>query len=78
MTLNVSIQFEDILKLVDSLTPEQKLTLHEHIEAGWTEQFGTMVENFFASQLPADDITPDSAVNLDVEATVADAYKGPL
>ena len=31
--LNIPIQFDDLLKVVDSLTPEQKQALVEHIAA---------------------------------------------
>lgn len=67
--LNIPIKFDDLLKVVDTLSPEQKQLLRQHIDGSWASRFGKALDNIRAN-IPAD--LSDEEIQADIEAAIRD------
>ena len=63
----LNIKFDDLLKVVDSLSPEQKRLLREHLNENWSDRFGKAL-----TDLQADVPTgiPEEEVQADIEEAI--------
>jgi len=65
--LNFPIQFDDLLKIIDSLSPEQKRLLLQHIDENWSKRLGKALDDLQAD-FPID--LSNQTIKTDIEAAI--------
>ena len=66
--LTIPIKFDDLLKVVDSLTPEQKQILRQRIdEVGWSKRLGNALDDIRAD-IPID--LSEEEIQADIESAI--------
>ena len=70
--LNLPIQFDDLLKIIDSLSPEQKHLLLQHIDENWSSRLANALDDLQIQspiELSNDAIKPDIEAAIEVAPT---------
>jgi hypothetical protein len=67
--LNIPIKFDDLLKVVDTLSPEQKRLLRQRIDETWSTRFGKALDDLQAD-LPTG--LSEDEIQADIEAAIRD------
>ncbi len=67
--LNIPLKFDDLLKVVDTLSPEQKRLLRQHLADNWSTQLGKALDDIQAD-VPSG--LSDEKVQTDIENAIED------
>jgi len=68
MMLNITVQFDDLLKVIEHLPAEQKRIIRERLDAEWAARFGDALASLYAD-IPRD--IPEAEREADIETAVA-------
>ncbi len=68
----MEVTFDDLLKIVDDLSPEQKRVLRQHLDEDWAARFGAALAAVHAD-MPAG--LSDQEVQRDVDAAIDDVRR---
>ena len=66
--LNIPVKFEDLLKVVDMLSPEQKRILRQHVEENWATRLDQSLSDIHAD-MPTN--IAETELQADIEAAIA-------
>ena len=78
MHLTVKLSFEDLLKIIDRLTPSQRLIVRGRLDHPWVvepEALRALYETFSPVREAAADMT-DEEVNAAIDAAIAEVRRG--